>query len=177
MPQNDDEATREKMTARIYNMLTGWQAEPVNRFEELEIELDGNFPDELEKWKATDNDLRGLRGDVFAALAELLWRCEETDSDGYRSAMVFAARVALQRGQTEMARDLLVNADITNRKALEASGAEAGDIFECQPLFVGGRWDHQSIWQSMQRTTPSHLRNRFRYEPDDDAGCGGHSAS
>lgn len=177
MPQNRDDPTREKITALLYNKLTGWQAEPVHSFEELEIELDGAFPEELDKWKAIDNGLRRFPGDVFAALAELLNQREKANNDGYRSATVFAARVALQRGQSELARDLLVNADITGRKSLEASGADGGDIFECQPLFIGGKWDKQAISQSIQRTLPSHLQNRFRHEPDEDAGGGGHSAS
>jgi hypothetical protein len=149
----NDKFGLEPLIAAVFNEVHGAPyAEPLHTY--LEVECECGDGEELEQWRAIQNALARLPSHVAEGLDRLLTKAEEWNNAGYRWGLIKAARIAKQRDQTELAKDLLIQACVTSKKALEHSGAEPCDIYECAKLFEDWAPTQRDLSAAFSRNAP-----------------------
>lgn len=154
-PKSQIEQT-DAVTAAIFNSLHP-NGEPAENYYELTDE--GCTEADREQWRMIEKAVSELPPDAVAGLSSLLQDLNSAKQQGYVRGLVFAARIAHRRWQDEQARDLLIEADITSWEALQASSAEADDIYGCRDLFKDWSPSKEQVWASRRRSraTPASL--------------------
>ncbi|MGE4249030.1 MAG: hypothetical protein AB7F09_06555 [Parvibaculaceae bacterium] len=138
-------------TATIFNQ-TRSDAEPAADFYELGDEESSK--EDRQAWKAIETAVQKLPADALAALVTLLDDRERAADQGYVRGLVLAARVAHRRWQTELARDLLIEAGIKSLDDLNASAANSDDIIECRAIFKDWTPSQEQVWAAKRRIHP-----------------------
>ena len=142
----------DSITAAIFNRLDP-TAEPTDDYHQLTDE-EGTEQD-CQQWKSIEKWIKAMPPDALTGLSGLLQDLHEARQHGYVRGLVFAARIAYRRWQTEQARDLLIEADIMSLEALQACGAGEYDIDKSSDLFRDWSPSEEQIWAAQGVICPS----------------------
>jgi hypothetical protein len=153
---------RDQLVAAIFNKLAGPNAPPVHDYDELQAEAFDT--DELEEWKHVEAALGDLPPCVVQGLLGLLADWQDRNNHGRRRALILAASVAKRRGQTGIARDLLLVAGIPDNAALQSSGADDRAIRECESLFDDWKPTERDCGEAQVRCFPIRMEGMFHID-------------